>query len=92
MKIINLQDDAIPPIRESNVRKLRRWIKQAADRGQTPLVVALASASHGLQAHIRQDLRGMDYVFAERGLSEHPKYVEWIVSMVEATLAAANEG
>jgi sirohydrochlorin ferrochelatase len=87
VKIINLQDDAIPAIRESNVRKLRRWVKQADQKGQTPIVVALAAASHGVQTHIRQDLRGLTYVFADRGLSESPKYVEWITSVIETALA-----
>lgn len=87
VKIINLQDDAIPAIRESNVRKLRRWVKQANKKGQTPVVVALAAASHGVQTHIRQDLRGLDYVFAERGMSENPKYVAWIESVIETAIA-----
>lgn len=87
VKIINLQDDAIPAIRESNVRKLRRWVKQANKKGQTPVVVALAAASHGVQTHIRQDLRGLDYVFADRGMAENPKYIEWIAAVIEAAIA-----
>jgi vacuolar-type H+-ATPase subunit F/Vma7 len=87
VKIINLQDDAIPAIRETNVRKLRRWVKQANQKGQTPIVVAIAAASHGVQTHIRTDLRGLDYVFAERGLSEDPKYVDWVTSVIETAIA-----
>lgn len=87
VQIINLQDDAIPAIRESNVRKLRRWVKQANKKGQTPVVVAIAAASHGVQTHIRQDLRGLDYVFADKGMSEHPQYIEWIASVIEAAIA-----
>jgi hypothetical protein len=87
VKIINLQDDAIPAIRESNVRKMRRWVKQANKKEQTPVVVALAAASHGMQTHIRQDLRGLDYVFADKGMSEHPKYIEWIASVIEDAIA-----
>lgn len=87
VKIINLQDDAIPAIRESNVRKMRRWVKQANKKGQTPVVVALAAASHGVQTHIRQDLRGLDYVFADKGMSENPKYIDWIASVIEAVIA-----
>lgn len=87
VRIINLQDDAIRPIRESNVRKLRGWVKEANERGLTPIVVALAAASHGVQTHIRQDLRGLDYVFADRGLSENPKYVAWMEAAIEAALA-----
>jgi sirohydrochlorin ferrochelatase len=87
VKIINLQDDAIPVIRESNVRKLRRWVKQADDRGQDVIVVAVAAASHGVQAHIRQDLRGLSYTFADKGMSEHPKYIQWIAAAIDEALA-----
>ena len=86
VKIINLQDDAIPAIRESNVRKLRRWVKQADKKDQTPIVVVLAAASHGVQTHIRQDLRGLDYVFADKGMSENPKYIEWLASVIETAI------
>lgn len=86
VKIINLQDDAIPPIRKSNVKRLRRWITKATDNGQDVIVVAIAAASHGVQAHIRQDLRGLTYTFADKGMSEHPKYVEWLSVAVQNSL------
>ena len=88
VKIINLQDDAIPPIRKSNVKRLRRWIKKADDNGQDVIVVAIAAASHGVQSHIRQDLRGLNYTFADKGMAEHPKYIEWIAAAIEESLAA----
>jgi hypothetical protein len=87
VKLINLQDDAIPPIRKSNVKRLRRWIKKATENGQDVIVVAIAAASHGVQTHIRQDLRGLDYTFADKGMSEHPKYIEWIALTVENALS-----
>ena len=74
-------------MRESNVRKLRRWVKQAGSKGQTPIVVAIAAASHGVQTHMQVDLRGLDYVFAEKGMSEHPKYVAWIASVIDEAIA-----
>ncbi|MBT8445411.1 MAG: hypothetical protein KJO13_11730, partial [Gammaproteobacteria bacterium] len=88
VRIINLQDDAIPPIRKSNVKKLRRWIQKADDKGQDVIVVAIAAASHGVQTHIANDLRGLNYKFADKGMSEHPKYVEWLASAISETLAA----
>lgn len=88
VKIINLQDDAIPPIRKSNVKRLRRWIKKADDKGQDVIVVAIAAASHGVQSHIRQDLRGLNYTFADKGMSEHPNYIEWIAAAIAESLAA----
>ncbi|MFQ5633715.1 MAG: hypothetical protein ACE5G3_00095 [Gammaproteobacteria bacterium] len=88
VRIINLQDDAIPPIRKSNVKKLRRWIRKADDKGQHVIVVAIAAASHGVQTHIRNDLRGLNYTFADKGMSEHPKYIEWLASAIDETTAS----
>jgi len=88
VKIWNLQDDAIPPVRKSNVKKIRRWMKKANDQGQDVIVVAIAAASHGVQTHIRQDLRGLDYTFADKGMSEHPKYLEWMESVIAETVAS----
>jgi hypothetical protein len=90
VKVINLQDDAYPPIRKSNVKKLRRWITSAQRADKDVIVTVVASASHGVQNHIREDLRGLEYAFADQGLSEHPNYQKWIESTVEERLAAAN--
>jgi hypothetical protein len=88
VRVINLQDDAYPPIRKSNVKKLRRWITSAQRAGKTVIVTVVATASFGVQEHIREDLRGLDYKFAETGLSEHPNYQKWILAAVEERLAA----
>jgi hypothetical protein len=88
VKIINLQDDAIKPIRESNVRTLRKWVEQAGRQGNEVIVVAVAAASWGVQNQIKQDLRGLKYTFAEQGLSENPKFVQWVESLVDQSLAA----
>jgi hypothetical protein len=87
VRIINLQDDAILPVRESNVRKLRAWIQQASKSGRKVIVVAISSASFGVQQHIITDLRGLDYTFAERGLSESPKFIQWVDAIVAAAAA-----
>jgi hypothetical protein len=86
VKIINLQDDAIKPVRESNVRTLRRWVEQAAKQGNEVIVVAVAAASFGVQNHIKQDLRGLKYTFAEKGLAENPKFVQWVESEIQQAL------
>lgn len=88
VKLVNLQDDAILPVREKNVRQLRRWVQQAHRQGRTPLIVPIASASYGVQQHIRQDLRGLEYRFAEFGLSESPDFPRYVMSRAEEALAA----
>lgn len=88
VKIANLQDDAIAPVRKSNVKRIRRWMKKAIDADQDVIVVAIAAASHGVQTHIRNDLRGLDYTFADKGMSEHPKYIQWMESVIDETVAS----
>lgn len=87
VKAINLQDDAYPPIRKGNVKQLRRWVTSAQRSGKTVIVTVAATNSFGVQQHIREDLRGLDYVFAEKGLAEHPNYLQWIQASVEERLA-----
>lgn len=87
VKAINLQDDAYPPIRKGNVKELRRWITSAQRSGKTVIVTVAATNSFGVQQHIREDLRGLDYVYAEKGLAEHPNYLQWIQAAVEERLA-----
>lgn len=88
VRIINLQDDAIKPVRESNVRTLRKWVEQAGRQGNEVIVVAVAAASWGVQTHIKQDLRGLKYTFAEKGLAENPKFVRWVEQTIEQAMAA----
>ena len=94
VRIINLQDDAIVPVRESNVRKLRGWIQQATRSGRKVLVVSIAAASFGVQQHIKTDLRGLQYTFAEKGLIENPRFMQWVDSVIKAaqSATAANPG
>lgn len=87
VRLINLQDDAIRPVRESNVRKLRSWIQQATAGGRQVLVVPIAAASYGVQRNIKTDLRGLQYSFAEQGLIEHPKFMQWVDNVVRTAEA-----
>ncbi|MCP4000968.1 MAG: hypothetical protein GY727_08650 [Gammaproteobacteria bacterium] len=91
VKVINLQDDAYPPIRKSNVKKLRRWITSAQRAGKDVIVTVCSTASFGVQQHISQDLLGLEYAFADQGLSEHPNYQKWIEAAVEERLARENQ-
>lgn len=92
VKMINLQDDALAPIRAANVKKLRKWITTAERQGYNVLILGLVLESHGLQATIVEDLRGLSYEFNTRGLADHPKTVEWISATVERALASPDEG
>jgi hypothetical protein len=88
VKAINLQDDAIPPVREGNVRKLRRWMQQAQRSGKSLIVISPSVSADGLQHHITQDLRGLDYKFNEKGMSQHPNFTTWVVETVRRQAAS----
>lgn len=88
VRLINLQDDAIVPVRESNVRKLRSWIQQATKSGRKVIVVPIAAASYGVQRNIKTDLRGLQYTFAEKGLIENPRFMQWLDSIIKTAQAA----
>jgi sirohydrochlorin cobaltochelatase len=88
VKIINLQDDAYPPIRAANVKKLRRWVSSAERSGNTVIVVVATAASFGVQQKIIEDLRGLNYIFADKGFAEHPNYQLWIAVAVDERLMA----
>ncbi|MDH3978279.1 MAG: hypothetical protein OEU86_07150 [Gammaproteobacteria bacterium] len=90
VKIANLQDDAIPPIRKRNVKQIQRWIRKANKKGNDVIVVALAAASHGVQTHIENDLRGLDYTFNAKGMAQHPLYITWMSSAINETAATLN--
>lgn len=57
-------------------------------QGNEVIVVALAAASWGVRNHIKTDLRGLKYTFAEQGLLESPKFAKRAESLVEEALAA----
>jgi len=88
VRITNLQDDAIVPVRESNVRKLRAMIQQATKAGRKVIVVPIAAASYGVQRNIKTDLRGLQYTFAEKGLIENPKFMQWVDSVITTAEAS----
>jgi hypothetical protein len=90
VKIINLQDDAILPVRESNVRKLRSWVQQADRAGKRVIVAPIAVASYGVQVHIKNDLRGLNYTFAERGFAENPKFVDYVGELIRPATTSAS--
>ena len=75
------------PVRESNVRKLRAMIQQATKAGRKVIVVPIAAASYGVQRNIKTDLRGLQYTFAEKGLIENPKFMQWVDSVIKTAEA-----
>jgi hypothetical protein len=87
VKAISLQDDALPALREGNVKRMRRYAETAIRQGKRVLVVAAVTQSLGIQQKLYSDLDGIVFTYNEKGLSGHPRYVEFIAKSVEAALA-----
>lgn len=84
---ITLQDDAPAAIRDANVAKLRAMVKAANDRGLQVIVVTNLIGTRTIQAKLRKDLKGLDYRFNNKGISEHPSFVnEWLGDTIRAQL------
>jgi sirohydrochlorin ferrochelatase len=86
-RALNLQDDALPAIRAGNVKKLRRWIETARRQGKDALIVAAVHQAKGIQQKIYSDLDGLTFRYNEKGMSNHPAFVEWVKDAVKTALA-----
>lgn len=86
VKAALLQDDAPAAIREANVQRLRAMAQGAIDKGQNVLIVTNLIGARTLQPKLRSDLKGIDYTFNAKGISQHPNFVEWIGEAVREVL------
>lgn len=81
-----LQDDAPPEIRDANVARLRARIVELNARKITPIVVTNLLGTRTIQPKIRSDLKGLDYRFNTKGISQHPSFIKWIEETVRYRL------
>jgi hypothetical protein len=88
IKVVSIQDDAVPPIRAAHVEEIRSYIKEATDQGRNAIIVPLILTKGGFHARLQKDLAGLDYKFANKGLIEHPAFQDWISN----TVREANAG
>jgi hypothetical protein len=83
IKVLSLQDDAVPEVRAANKAELRAMIKEAADEGREVAIVPMILTRGGFHARLKKDLEGLTYQFADRGIIEHPGFQDWIRSTVK---------
>jgi hypothetical protein len=84
---ISVQDDALPDIRDANVAKLRGLVEDAIADGKRVLVVTNLMGTRTIQSQLRKDLKGLDYKFNAKGVSEHQKFTyDWLMGSVSDTL------
>jgi sirohydrochlorin ferrochelatase len=82
IKVLSVEDDAVPEIRAARIAELRGMIKEATDQGREVVIVPMILTKGGFHARLQKDLAGLDYRFANKGLIEHPAFQEWISATV----------
>ncbi len=88
IKVLSVEDDAIPPVRAAHIEELRALIKEATDQGRDVVLVPLILTKGGFHARLQKDLTGLNYKFANKGLIEHPLFQDWINSTVTQAVAS----
>ncbi len=91
VRAITLQDDAPAEVRAANVKKLREWIEEASAAGKTAIVVADLLSARSIQWKIERDLKGLDYKFSVKGISQHPNFAVWLRESVMDALKASQQ-
>jgi sirohydrochlorin ferrochelatase len=82
VKVVSVEDDAIPEIRAARIADLRRYTKEAIDDGREVVIVPMILTKGGFHKRLQKDLAGLDFKFANRGLIEHPAFQEWLSDAV----------
>lgn len=75
---ITLQDDSPPEVRDANVAKLRKMVEEANAKGLNTIVVTNLIGTRTIQAKLRSDLKGLDYKFNSKGLTQHSNFMKWM--------------
>lgn len=82
IKVLSVQDDAVPEIRAARIADLRRYSKEAIDDGREVVIVPMILTKGGFHKRLQKDLDGLKFNFANRGLIEHPAFQEWLSDAV----------
>jgi hypothetical protein len=77
-----LQDDAPTAIRKANIERIRNYVSNATEAGQRVIVLTTLPVKGSVHRKIQRDLDGLDYDLVEKGVVEHPKFNDWIESVV----------
>jgi sirohydrochlorin cobaltochelatase len=81
----NVQDDAPPEVRASNVVNLRAAAQQAIDDGHAVIAVHTSLTQSGIVKRLNKDIGDLAS-FNGKGLMEHPRFADWIDEVVAANL------
>jgi len=92
VKVLSIEDDAVPEIRAARLAELRGMVKEATDAGREVVVVPMILTRGGFHARLKKDLDGLTFNFANRGLIEHPLFQDWINAMVNGATDSPKAG
>jgi sirohydrochlorin ferrochelatase len=88
IKVVSIEDDAVPPVRAAHVTELRGFIQEATDQGRAVVIVPMILTKGGFNARLQKDLAGLDFTFANKGIIEHPLFQEWITDTLRAAIGS----
>lgn len=77
---------AKPAVPSANVQALRAIVETADAANQSVLIIGFLLGTTGIQPKIENDLDGLDFRFNPRGMSENPKFAEWVSDEVRNAL------
>ncbi len=83
---VTLQDDALPEVRAANVEKIRKKIEAGKAAGKDVIVVTNLMSTRGIQAKLRKDLKGLDYKFVRKSLTQHDNFMVWLKGNIDDAL------
>ncbi|MDJ0926755.1 MAG: hypothetical protein QNJ73_03805 [Gammaproteobacteria bacterium] len=91
VKFANVQDDSPRAVRAANVEVIRGWAQAALDAGHEVLVVTTALTQSGVVKRMGRDVDGVA-VFNDKGLMQHPRFIDWIDEVVAGGTAELTAG
>jgi len=83
---VTLQDDAPADIRAANVGKIRKKIEDTTAAGKDVIVVTNLLSTRGIQAKLRKDLKGLDFKFSRKSLTQHDNFMVWVRTNIDDAL------
>lgn len=81
----NVQDDAPPSVRKANVEALRAEVQAATEMGYRVITVSTSLTQSGIVKRLNDDF-GDVTDFNDKGLTQHPRFADWIEQSIESNL------
>jgi len=87
VKVMSMQNDALPEVRAANGRKLRQMVEDANKAGKRVIITTNLQSPRSIQHQVEDDIQGTQYVFNVKGLVQNPKYAQWVDAVAREALS-----